>query len=262
MLSKKQQEWWTAGVAFSATAQAVFDLMNTDPPLALKTIMAAFIDSQVASGNWDFLDCFQFYGMDTEANALIDWIGTSDGINVNGTTFVANNFFSPDGVTKFINSGFQPLTDGTNFVQDSGLMGAYLVAHRSDGSLATGLQAAGGVRRTQIRETAGDIVWSINDGTNNPSGDIYIDESFYLARRTGVANSELFRNGVSISTNVTVSISIHDFAIYVGAQNNGGSTTFPMDCDLSCFVVGGNNSFDQEDFFDNLLIMLQTLGII
>ncbi len=264
MLSKKQKDWWLAE-AFSSEAQAVFDLMPTDPPPALKNAMAIFIDSQVASGNFALLDVFQFYGMDTEANALIDWIGTIDAINVNSTTFVANNFFSPDGATKYINAGFTPTIHGSNFVRNSAVLGAYLVANRTAGNktFLGELTSTPGTRRDYVRKNAGNIIWQVNADGNEAFAADYIDESLYLIFRTGSVTGDLFRNAVSIDPISDASLApLSDKPSFIGALNNDGSAAEFTDCDVACFVAGGGAGFDQSNFFNNLLIMLQTLGII
>ncbi len=67
---KKKFQWWAGGSSYSATAQAVFANMPDALTTPVKNAIAAFVDSQVLSGNWNLLIDFVYGGLNTQANSL------------------------------------------------------------------------------------------------------------------------------------------------------------------------------------------------
>lgn len=259
---------------FSDEAQAVFDLMDTDPPTALKNIMATFIDSQVASGNFALLIQFILYGMDTAANSVINWISSSFNAVNAGSPHVAwsgvshSGFagFSPDGATLYVNSGIA----SDDFNQDDLRDGVWLFT--SDD--ATDLPVFFGVREgasandqfmEQLPTTSSNVISRANVGTSlsltTEPGDVFQDHTLYEIVRPDSANQDFDKNGVQIVTAANASAGQATINIFDGGLNLNGSLSLPMDINITARYVAPDTGFDSVDFHANLLIMLQSMGI-
>ncbi len=203
VLSKKKRDWWETG--FSAAAQDVFDLMPTDPPVALKNIMAVFIDSQVASGNFALMDCFQFYAMDTAANAVINWIGNfSNGLLVNSPVHDPFNGITGDGITQFITTQYNPTVDGINVSQDNILMGVFCVDNLDVRTIRY-LFGNGVVTFILMRQSVipTRLEYFVNESTAGSLGtEVFQDNTLVSAERFEAATKRIRVDGVSATASI------------------------------------------------------------
>ncbi len=270
VLSKKQKDWWLTG--FSADAQAVFDLMDSDPPAALKTIMATFIDSQVAIGNWAVMIQFVLYGMDTAGNSVINWKSTSfNALNVgsphtvwSGPAHSGFAGFSPDGATLYVNSGIAPDDIG----QDDVRFGVWMFTN-DDGAGNNVLMGTRDVSTDDaiiFRQFPGTrLIIQVNCGLGNQlfynAEDVFADNTFHEIVRPDSSNQAYWRAGVQRGTGADASQGRSSHNIYDGANNNQGTASLELDCNITARLATANTGFDGLDFYTNLLIMLQSMGI-
>ncbi len=260
---------------FSAEAQAVFDLMDSDPPVALKTIMATFIDSQVASGNFALLVQFILYGMDTAANSVINWVSASfNAINVgsphtpwSGVAHSGFAGFGPDGATLYMNAGIQP----TDFLRDDFRDGLWLFTNDDSSDTPVlfgcrGASTAGDHFMEQLPISRSGLVSKANTNvgdvliTTEP-GDLFQDHSLYEIVRPDSSNQDFDKNGVQLGTEADASDEHRAVDIYDGAFNNNGSVILHMDVNITARYVAPNTGFDSVNFHANLLIMLQSMAV-
>lgn len=262
VLSKKKREWWETG--FSAEAQAVFDLMDTDPAPALKTLMAAFIDSQVLSGSWPtiidpgsgLLDVFQFYAMDTVGNAVLNWLGTSpvdaDAILVNSPVFDAFDGITGDGVSSFINSNYSASIDGVNFDLDDAIMGVFC-AENFDAGNANYLFGNNSIDDLWMDQvTLPRVDFRINSATNTALGSsLFQDNTLYSVMRVDSAN-QIGIIGVAETSGAVASTSEPDGSMSVLARNTG----LHLNARVACFYAGGGVGFNVSNFESNLSTLI------
>lgn len=256
---------------FSPEALAVFALMDSDPPLALKNIMATFIDSQVASGNWAIITQFILYGMDTAANSVINWLSSSfDAVNVgsphtiwSGTGHSGFAGFSPDGATLYVNAGISANDIGL----DDFRTGVWLFTNDDSGAnILVGAREAATTDTFLQQNPAGNtniIRVNTNQGTltfAEPDGDLD-EHSLHEVVRPDSANMALWKNGVQLATQATVSNVVSTLNLYDGAFNNNGTASNHMDCNITARHTTINTGFDPVNFYNNLLIMLQSMGV-
>ncbi len=259
VLSKKQKEWWETG--FSSDAQAVFDLMDSDPPAALKTLMATFIDSQVLSGNFALLDCFQFYAMDTVANAVINWIGNfSNGLLVNSPIHDPFDGITGDGVNQDINTQYNPTVDSTVGVGQNDLQfGGWLVNNLDIGnaSFFGGTDGAGDVHLEQ-RSVGPFLRHRMNNTVTNNSGAIlFQDDKLYSMRRTASGNYDVLIDKVAVN-NLRASTALCNIDIHVLSNSGANFINGKVACGYACKPTG----FNHDDFFDNLEIMIDETALL
>ena len=92
----------------------------------------------VDAGFWTRMDLFYVFGVHTNdaGEALINWVdpGTFDGTAVNSPTFTIYDGFAGDGSTSYVDSNFNLLSDGTNYIQDDASVGIYLRTDQQEDS--------------------------------------------------------------------------------------------------------------------------------
>jgi len=260
-LSKKQNDWWTTG--FSAEAQAVFDLMDTDPPKDLKRVMAIGIDEMVADGNFAELGQLLVV-LDTSANSLIDWIGNQNALAVNSPIFDAFDFWEFNGTTQYINTQLTPSVN-TRATQNSADYGVFVVSHdtpsgtevimgeRTNASRNVTVASTGAAITTQVHQQVG-----LSDATEAS----FASNSLYSGRREDSANVELFKNGVQVDSGAIVSTIQGVRPIYFGARNAVGTADLFFGGKLACYYAGSSiiNNLNLFNTLNTMITAIAELG--
>lgn len=116
-----------SAISYEPEAISLFDNMVVEPSDALKIIINTAIRDLKLYGIWNKLDFLSVYAMHTEQAALLDWKGYSNQTNQNGMDFTQYTGFSYDTslATVFINTNFDPSTDGVNFTLNDAMMGVW-----------------------------------------------------------------------------------------------------------------------------------------
>lgn len=210
---------------FSSEAQAVFDLMDTDPPTALKIIMATAIDEMVTDGNFAELGQLLVV-LDTSANSLIDWMGNQNAIAVNSPVFDAFDFWEFDGATNYVDT---QMANNANpaMSQNSIDAGAFVVSHDTpSGTEMIFGRTTGGEH--QIFSNGAVIGYAANTtgNTTDATEGSFASNSLYSVRRVESANHLLFKNGVQVDTGARASVALLALDNFWGARNAGAAANF------------------------------------
>jgi len=124
---------------------------------------------------------------------------------VNSPTFVPNVGFMGDGVSAYINSNFNPVTDADgNFKNNNTFGGFQTKADAGAGGLAAFVGNFSGSSRTEITNDESDtrIAWfnHRNGGSNAPSMPPNQQDGLFLTRSNSDTFADIRRNGVLIDT--------------------------------------------------------------
>ncbi len=255
MLSKKQKDWWL-DAGFSSEAQAVFDLMDTDPDPALKILMATFIDSQVLSGNFALMDFFQFYAMDTAANAVINWIGNySNGLLVNSPTFDAFDGITGDGATEYIDTQYNPTNDGVNVGQDDIQVGVWVV----DNLDGAGEQFLfGGSTLIRVKQQATPrLQGALSTASFNTfQANLFLDNTLYTIKRVDALNQIGIENSAEISAaQASTGVETVDIKVLKGQAGN-------INAKVACGYAAGAVGFNTTNFHSNLSTFITAAALL
>ena len=252
----------TLNTGYSTTAQGVFDLMDTDPSIAVKDLTAAFIDSQASaeggSGNWELGDQFLCFRMGSEPNGLVDWFGNQNALAVGSPMFNAFDGFILTG-TEYINS------------QRALLAGLPTLNNVVTGIWNVGVNPTGmGVAARTANNTKHQMNSTgtgINVALNNASSSSYAENDFatnslYLLHRDQNTIFKMFKNGVSQGNLSFVSVSAAAISEYIGARNLSGVADTFFTGTLGCFWRGKAVGFDHSNFYSNLNTMMTGLAAL
>ncbi|KKM20199.1 hypothetical protein LCGC14_1647830 [marine sediment metagenome] len=214
---------------FCAEYQAVYDAYTIKPDAATAAIWNTYVRSGVADGWWAKEDVEYVYAAHTNDNgeALINWKnpGTFDAAAFNAPAFVANEGFTGNGTTQYIDCNWNPSANGVNYVLNSASMGVYIRTNVKEAKFDIGANNIGQhINATQIIARWSDDNAYIRINTATPLGGGNLDSrGMYVSARTAVNVNNLYKNKVSIANSADASVGLTSSNIYTLARNDGGS---------------------------------------
>lgn len=250
------------GAAYSPAAQAVFSLMS-GLTTGEKDAMAAFIDSQVASGNWDLLGCYQDYELLTFANARIDWKGNFNGEAslVSGTSQVPKQGLAFTGSqTRGFSTGYNPNSDAKWF-NNNAIIGCYV---RNNGSTDDQRAIIGGSGGTLImwqRTVASRLDFLLINNLSKQAGSHpngFLSNTHYTVTQRVTNTIEPFENTTSLGT-ATGTAAKTNTSIFVGGRADGGANFLGT---IGCYYAGTGVGFDIANFITNRNILIAALAAL
>jgi len=249
------------GNIYSVEVQAVLDRM-TGLSVEEENSIVKFVNAEVDNGNWNLIDEFYMFALNDEVNALTGWKEKT--ATNNGATHTPSGF-TFNGSTDYINSNWNPSTDGNEYQTNDALAGVY-VLNGTFSSLFGAYETAPPIGGSSVLNLYGSItdIYRINsEGSantqfpNHMSGNslIYID-------RTWFEDTNAYINGVlKVEGNNSVTIP-PDLNIYIGARNQDGVAVTHSATELSSFIVGAGIGFDHSSHYTNMITLLTELGAI
>jgi hypothetical protein len=150
----------------NAEASALIARMTVAPNARRKRAIDTLIGALKTAGVWTKLDTFYVLAAHDAASARLNWVSTSFNLTaVNSPTFVANQGYTGDGATSYLDTGFNPSTAGGHYAQNDSHMGVYVGTNIS---AATGSVNDCGHSSAMIHSRAGA---NIGAKANNTTSD-------------------------------------------------------------------------------------------
>jgi len=257
----------TISGSYSAAASAAI-IQMAGLSTAWKDIVAAFVDSQVTSGNWAKLRYFQARFMDTEANSLIDWKGVCNAIN-NGGVHTPKSGMQYNGSSTYVNTGFDPSVDGGGlYTLNDGAYG-WGIANNDITTTAQlgGVTGSGAVRNYLGQESGTQLAYRINSTTaaTYPTDDFFAANGRYAVRRnaaSGAGAVALNKNGTDVTTNTTASVSLPGGPMYEGCNDNVGVAAGFWQGKVTDAFAMKSVTFDFSNFHTNLNILRSAAALL
>jgi hypothetical protein len=118
------------GGGFDADYQAVLNYATTQgytlPSSGQQTLQNQLVVDLKDGGIWSKLDTFGVFATDGDSDfALIDWKRLSDYTAVNSPTFTTNEGFTGNGTSSYIDTNWNPNTQGVNYTQNDACFGGW-----------------------------------------------------------------------------------------------------------------------------------------
>jgi hypothetical protein len=247
------------GVIASSTASCVYDIdacayFNACPnPLsdARKVIIDSLVVRAKRHGWWTKVDDVLLLANTTSGNGLINLIhpGTFTGTLVNSPSFVADQGFTGDGATNYINTNYNAFTSGTNYTLNDCSLGAYDIGVRDGGATQ---------QIAIITRLANLFIVSVNDASafNGANSD---SRGLFTGIRTGASATASYKNGSSFATGSSASSAIPNFSAFVLALNSGGGGVNYSTKQIA-IVFFGSSGIDQSLLSNDLNAYMTSLG--
>lgn len=244
------------GGGFDADYQAVLDYATSQgytlPSAGQQTLQNQLVVDLKAAGVWSKLDSLRVYATNGDANyALIDWIRLLTMTAVNSPTFTANQGYQGDGISAYINTGYNLAVDGINYQLNSASFFRYKRLNRTVGTSGT----YDGARQSSPTS------FVLLSAENNVNTDNYINSSsfgsflnipdtlgFQLNTRDSATTSAIYINGTLVNNMNVASVATPNANYYDFGYSNVGALTFPHNAQLSIAGAGGDLTSEQSDF--------------
>lgn len=219
----------------------------TLPSASLQASQNSFVIDLKTSGIWDSLDVFYFLA--TDGDSLMAMTNLVDPGNHNATVGAGSPIFDRrsgvrgDGATDYLDTNYSPATDGESFDLNSASFGAYYLGTENitsfDGAFLTGSHSVG-LSPFRSNSTSGNINDDVGNSLTNGSEE---GDGFFFINRSGATSRQLYKNGVSISSDSEPSTGLVTNNLFLlGRSNSGGSAEDLHTFTINIFFVGGDLS--------------------
>src|SRR3972149_572403 len=126
------------------------------------------IGSLKRDGNWTKLDALWVMAVEAQVQAVYNWKnpGANTLTEVNAPGWIAKQGYTSNGTTSYLNTNFNPATQGVNYTQNSGLFGIYVRTNVSEIKEDMGFTSTtgdGSLIRTRVSD---NFTVRINAATN------------------------------------------------------------------------------------------------
>lgn len=251
------------GVVYDVKAAAYFAAVPNAFDSARKAIIDTFIAGLRADGNLAKLDRLWLFANTTTGNALIDVIGLNAATLVNAPIFTANQGYGTDGVTNYINTGYNTSTNSLNLTLNSIIASVYM---RLDGAAGGGTCAFGNnngvsyfnLQPFRVGNTARAYVSFGGAAADLMYANTSAKGCFTIGKTASGANS-IYENGVSQDTSADTSEALPNLNMYVGCQNDAGSALLFHENQYSVFALG-SGTINQATLYTRIQAYMTSLG--
>jgi hypothetical protein len=202
-----------------------------------------------------FFDRFWLFVAENTQQATYDLVGaghtwTFGGLGTFATQWAPTSGFTGDGIDNYLNSNYNPTTNGVNWTAGSAVVGAYIVNNRT--VVANNKCAAGASDGTHDANlypmfTNSCVYGSINSTSpvNTGAGSVVSSQGlqFVYAYGTGSNNAAITiytaptRSAVGYGGNPSGVINLN---LYIGALNNSGTPSDYSDDSIACVYFSGS----------------------
>ncbi len=212
------------------------------------------IDNLVSSGVWAKLDALWIMCARTEANAILNLVSTSYTLTNNGCTFAADDGFSGDGVSDYIETGLN-LSTATQFQRNSSHLSLWVNNSTSAGAPMFGVNTTACASDIWPKYSGdGKAYFRVNDdpaNTGSLGGTTSDSIGFYVASRTAASGAGAIKGYKNSSTPLvsasTASVAaINDTVVMLASKTNGTLGPYVDTAQLSAASVGAG--LDATDF--------------
>lgn len=192
-----------------------------------------------SGGIWSKLDTFTMFANDGGSNfGLIDWKRLTTYTN-NNCTFTTNQGFQGNGSNAWINTNFNPATQGINYKLNDA--GRYFWV-----DLRSGLYMEGGQTSAFVNNTlnSNNQNQRINQGSNSLNSSVNFAVDGYKAiNRTSSTNVELFASTTQYSRTATSTAILSENQAIIGGQGGVFSSTRFKFYAMGASLVSENTNF-------------------
>lgn len=226
-----------------ADSTALIAEMSSTPSATRQLYIDEFIRGCVLDGNWAELDALWFMAAHDQQAGTLNWKSPATFAlqEISSIAWTADEGYTGDGSADYLETNFNPSTNGVKYTLNSNSMGVYLRSNINEGTVAIG-HAVPTSSAYVIPRSSGLFV-----GRDNCNTSISVATSdcrgLNTIRRTASNAQATYRNGKSIGTSTAASVSIPNNTVQILCYNNNGTPALFSTNQASCAFLssGGIN---------------------
>jgi hypothetical protein len=249
-------------LGLNQSTQAWVKNCSAMPSVRTFTAINLFIDAEINDLNFRLFDRLWILGVDAPTSAAVSLVNpTSTKITaVNSPTFTAYAGYQGNGTTSYLNTEYNPNTQGVNYTLDNACVGICLVSAPSSLSNAEEIGSYNGTNSTGvIIDQGGNDILLVN-GTTNTATTAKGVAGLYVNIRTSIVATTGYYNGVSYySSTVDSAKGIPNLVWYICGRNESGSLNVPTTRAYS-MAFAGSSAINQVTLTTDAKYLRNLLG--
>ena len=231
-----------------------------------KIVVNDLIAGLKSDGVWTKLDRLWLFAAENSQSALIDLKENDASTAVSSPTFTTDRGYNGNASSSYIDTTYNPSTDGVNYTQDSASGGvwdltapsagndAYLVGAHNGGAVSIGIIPClyyNGVFYVAVNGAASTIAAL---GGSAPG--------FFAVNRSTSTAIQLYRNGSLDNSATDTSAAVPSYNIFVGALNYINTpASFSSDQAAACFFGGHLTATEHGNLYNRLRTYMTAVGV-
>jgi hypothetical protein len=197
-----------------------------------------------SAGVWSHLDVCYLFAAATQTAALVNIIkpGTYNATAEESPTFTAYEGFTGNGTSSYLNSNYNPDSNGTNYTLDSSMLAARpltLGNAEPDGAVLIGADNTSGTSSRSVLKMNTDTAVDLNSETlpNYSTADI---PEWLAVSRTNSTTVEDYAAGSAVSSlTADVTVMLNNKLLILAENNTGGVDNWST-CQIASAYIGGS----------------------
>lgn len=213
-------------VGYELEAKTLFRNMTSPPDSGMKRIINTLIKRLKGDGTWNLLDTFWVPAAHDQQGARLNWKnpGTYTLTEVNSPAWTKHQGYTGNGTTSYLNTNWNPSTNGVNYVLNSGAIGVYCrLSLAANGNAEIGaLDASARGPAILARFTGDQFRGRVNTVTNTTATNT-ATQGLFSATRTASNSQNIYKNGTLQANSAAVSSVVPSVNLFVLAYNSNGT---------------------------------------
>ena len=200
-------------------------------------------------------DRLWIHGLSNNIAARTSFVNPSSTIvsAVNAPTFLPNVGYQGDGSTSYLNSNFNPATQGVKYTLNSGSYGIYSLTNRQVIGSDIGSFDGTAFILLQSRRESDSFNVALNDVTFSSASNIDSRGLFIGSAISG--NKKVIKNGITLDTSIYIPVQIPSVPLYICGWSSSGAPQLASTRQYALSFVG-SGAINQTTFYNSI----QTLG--
>lgn len=241
-------------LAYSTVVTSRGGSLTTNELLYLTTF-----ETSVGSDISEF-DRLWIHGLSDSVAARTSFVNPSSTIltAVNSITFTAGIGYQGNGINQYLDTNFNPSTQGVKYTLNNASIGIYSRTNLSATQLEIGLVSAANQSILDIRD--GDTFYSgLNEPGTNISSSNTDSRGFFVGNRFASNSVNQLKNGVVTKTGTNASNVIPSLNVYLGCINVNNAANLFSTRQFSFSFLGSSN-INQLNFYNAVQALGTSIG--
>lgn len=239
------------------------------PSVTASNPIQDLINGLTADGVFAKLDRLWVFAQATEALALVDLVAGATATAVNSPTFTANRGYTGEDAvspTKYIDTGYNPFTDGINYTTNSAHLSAWCVGNVAsvNGGCLAGNQD--GAKQTDMFDTFTDgniYVRTNSDGAAPNLGPPATRAGHWIGNTNAANTEQVYQNGSLFGTPIgDTTAGPINFKFFALCRSESNIAKFGAPNQVAMVSMGGSlNATDALNFYSRLRTYMTAVGV-
>lgn len=226
---------------YDTTSIALFARMPYAISIERKDLIDSLIKQLKADTVWSKLDVLYLYAADDTSNAKLNWKSPSFTTTISGTTkpvLTANMGFTGNGTSAYLNTNWNPSTNGVNYRRDSASAFTYIRSSVNEAKYIFGAGGAGVSFCRLVPWNGGFIDSRMNDNTGNLTATTN-GAGMYTLIRVSSSAFKIYKNDSLKNTASVTSSNVPPVNMFTLCRNGNGSAADFTTRQIAMFAAGG-----------------------